>query len=533
MKRLVAIALTLILCLSLCSFAAAEETDVYGKYEEPIKLTILSEDFKTGNTNYDANDPRRASATQNVWIDAYKDYLNIDVERQIAEDETALAALINTAMASGDLPDVIICNKAMFYTLVENGVLQDVRAAYEGYQQKRLVKDALDSLDMWDACTVDGQLLAVPCVNNFYNNTQILWIRQDWLDKVNMEAPKTLDEMIAVAQAFKDAKLGGEDTIGIAMTGTTSHNYDAILAAYGAIAGCWQPKEDGTYEYAYVSDTARGGLLKMQEIYEKGLVVPDMAVCDDKTVAEQIANGRAGMYYATGWHVVTDMKTSMVNDPEAVWTCVAAPSVDGERFKQWTNANCHTFTCVTTACKNPEAVFKMMELEQHMYTEPTDEEIPKYYADPDDAFLYWDLRIFRNFGRGDFDFYRSKLINEALEKNLTVDEVAPVIKDFYAQCLKAKEGDRSMLGRLICQTEAYPLQNSLLEGGWLVPAYNGPLTETMSVYESTLLDDLRSAIAKVITGEDISVWEKAVQDWYANGGQTITDEVNEYYASQK
>lgn len=57
MKRLVAIALTLILCLSLCSFAAAEETDVYGKYEEPIKLTILSEDFKTGNTNYDANDP--------------------------------------------------------------------------------------------------------------------------------------------------------------------------------------------------------------------------------------------------------------------------------------------------------------------------------------------------------------------------------------------------------------------------------------------------------------------------------------------
>ena len=141
MKRLVAIALTLILCLSLCFFAAAEETDVYGKYEEPIKLTILSEDFKTGNTNYDANDPRRASATQNVWIDAYKDYLNIDVERQIAEDETALAALINTAMASGDLPDVIICNKAMFYTLVENGVLQDVRAAYEGYQQKRLVPE--------------------------------------------------------------------------------------------------------------------------------------------------------------------------------------------------------------------------------------------------------------------------------------------------------------------------------------------------------------------------------------------------------
>ena len=64
MKRLVAIALTLILCLSLCSFAAAEETDVYGKYEEPIKLTILSEDFKTGNTPAAPPLPRTCGSTR-------------------------------------------------------------------------------------------------------------------------------------------------------------------------------------------------------------------------------------------------------------------------------------------------------------------------------------------------------------------------------------------------------------------------------------------------------------------------------------
>ena len=34
-------------------------------------------------------------------------------------------------------------------------------------------------------------------------------------------------------------------------------------------------------------------------------------------------------------------------------------------------------------------------------------------------------------------------------------------------------------------------------------------------------------------GEDIAVYEKAVEDWYKNGGQTITDEVNAYYAAQK
>ena len=30
-------------------------------------------------------------------------------------------------------------------------------------------------------------------------------------------------------------------------------------------------------------------------------------------------------------------------------------------------------------------------------------------------------------------------------------------------------------------------------------------------------------------GEDISVYEKAVESWYANGGQAITDDVNAYY----
>ena len=37
---------------------------------------------------------------------------------------------------------------------------------------------------------------------------------------------------------------------------------------------------------------------------------------------------------------------------------------------------------------------------------------------------------------------------------------------------------------------------------------------------------------EVVMGADISVYEEAVAQWYANGGQTITDEVNEYYSNK-
>ena len=61
----------------------------------------------------------------------------------------------------------------------------------------------------------------------------------------------------------------------------------------------------------------------------------------------------------------------------------------------------------------------------------------------------------------------------------------------------------------------------------------GPLTENMSLYQSSINEALDSAAVKVIMGEDISVYEKAVETWYASGGQAITDEVNAYYASFK
>ncbi len=45
-----------------------------------------------------------------------------------------------------------------------------------------------------------------------------MWIRQDWLDKLGLEAPRTWDELVQVAEAFvtQDPDGNGEDdTIGI------------------------------------------------------------------------------------------------------------------------------------------------------------------------------------------------------------------------------------------------------------------------------------------------------------------------------
>ena len=110
MKRIASIVLSmmLVLCICITTAGAEEAADRFGKYEEPITITYLSTDENYNSvSSYDPSNPSRASATSNEWITGISEYLNINLERIVAEDTTALNARINTSMASGDMADII------------------------------------------------------------------------------------------------------------------------------------------------------------------------------------------------------------------------------------------------------------------------------------------------------------------------------------------------------------------------------------------------------------------------------------------
>ena len=531
MKKFTSILLVLlVLSFSLAAVAAAEEEQFF-PYDTPVEVTVLAETNPIAS--YDSADPTRASAQQNSIIDSYKLFLNVDVSRRLAEDEIALNAVLNTGIAGGSLPDVMIVPADMFYVLAENGVLQDLSAAYEESKNYPYLTEILDlAPDMMAKGMIDGELLGIPEIPASYSNTQVLWVRQDWLDKVGMEAPTTIDEMIEVARAFKEAQLGGEDTIPIGMTNSDLannwhfHDYRGILAAYGAVFDTWMEQDDGTYIYGNTCDAMKDGLLALQAMYAEGLFKSDFAVTN--IIDEEVANSRVGMFYATGWHAVTCIKANYINDPDAVWTAVAIPTIDGEPVDQYTNGAVEHYFVVSADYAYPEVVFKMLNLEMKLYYGPSDEESLVYHTCAD-GYQMWNNRVLRNFSRIDKDMYFSSLINAALAEGKTVDEVGPDIRNWYDQVLKGIAGEREFIGRYLCQTQAYPIVAEMLSQGLLHMAYDGPTSDTMQLYSDTINVELNNAIVKVIMGEDISTFEDAVDAWYANGGQTITDEVNAYY----
>ena len=525
MSKKISLFLVLVFLLTSCAFAA--EAPDFGKFKEPVHLTYLSTDTASAGTNgaYEADNHDRKSPTENAWIDGYKEFLNIELERIIAEDGSALSARVNTGIASGDLPDIMRVDKNLFYVLSENGVVQDLSEAYDNYAHKDYLQQIEDSYPGFkNVCMYDGQMMGYALVGNRYNSTAIMWIRQDWLDAVGKTVPTTVDELVDVAQAFVDAKLGGENTVGMEFYDIG----DDIIAAYGAVMGAWNPQADGTYVKGDVMPEMKDGLLKMQEIYKKGLIKSDFAVAG--TVDADISNGVCGILFSEPWRGVTCVQTNMNNDPDAMWTPARVPSKDGNPTKLYTNNGVSGYLCVSSKVENPEAVFMLVEFENAMRFS-SDPEFSTRFNMCEDGYKMWNIGAFRDIIRADIDLYKGRLIREGLANNTPVDQINPLASGDYEQCVKATEGDRSCLGRLLTCTDGIGQIDPLLEGGYLLGGYNGPITENMTLYEASINEALKAAMIKVIMGEDVSVYEQAVDTWYTSGGQAITDEVNEYYKS--
>lgn len=523
------------------SQTTSDPSDRYGKYPEPVQVSILQTDSVSASTEvqYDPDDPLRAGPNQNQWIQSYKEEINIELNRIIAEDQTSLNANINTMMASNELPDFMIVDKNMFYTLAENGVLQDVSGAIDSYASsshgewiRRVVESY--SEDTKKSGQYEGEWLGIPFATDLYNSTNLLWIREDWLDIVGKEAPETIDELVDVATAFKESNVGGENTIGLGVTGIE----DDILAAYGIVMDTWMEQNDGSYKYANTLDGMKDGLLKMQELYEKELIKSDFAVTDILT--EEVANGQVGMYYAPAWHSVTNIRASLTNDPEnARWKNIHIPTLDGNRVPQFTNSAIRTFLVINSNCEYPEALLKMIEFELEMFYNPTPETLLTHF-ECEDGYLMWNLRPFRNFGMTGQDLYKCEMINSYIEQGLEPghESINPMVVRQHRAYHEAKdwngEADESLIqkwGLQYVYTVGYPMVIELRDAGLLKGAYNGPVTENIQLYQETINEALTNEFLKIVMGADISTFDDAVSTWYSSGGQAITDDVNDYFNS--
>src|SRR5690606_11969702 len=106
-------------------------------------------------------------------------------------------------MASGDLPDIMPLSQKDFVQLSQAGQLADLTEVYEQYASPalRAIVEANDGFGL-QSSTVNGKLLAIPHYIGSQEQAHLIWIRTDWMENLNLTPPKTMDDLIRIAEAF-------------------------------------------------------------------------------------------------------------------------------------------------------------------------------------------------------------------------------------------------------------------------------------------------------------------------------------------
>ena len=545
-RKMVILSLACLMALSGATGVHAEENlpvdesgavSPLGKYEDPVTVEIVQ------SINPTITMPEGDSATDNYYTRFIKDNMNIDISVKWSASSSDYNEKLNLAIAANDIPDILVVNEQQFRKLAQSDMLEDLTDYYDTYACD-IIKQNIDSTDgkALENATYDGKLLALHSVQVEADGYVLMWIRQDWLDELGLEAPTTIEELETVAKAFVDNKMGGENTIGIVgptingavyntfLSTNNLNNLDGIFQAYQAYPGYWVQDEEGKAVYGSTTEQTKEALAELNKMYEDGILDQELGVRKDADEAWK--SGKVGILFSPWWHGY-NVKDGIANEPDMEWKAYAAPlAADGQWYAKLAGVG-GSYCVVRKGYEHPEAAFLLnnyLRVNEGTFQSETDLDLSYYPGRVVIAPL-------------DENTYSVQALNAEM-KGEEVPEFDPLNykllqADLAAlpDCLEAPYDDMSIekwntdntnFGRLYSLLMGSSAVEKASTEGIVNKVYSITYTqtETMERKWTNLKKKEDETFLKIIIGEEpIEAFDTFVEEWNAEGGAEITEEV--------
>lgn len=558
-KQLIAFASAMALAVtSLAGCGKSEEStqkeavsEAEGTAKEDLPLSKYPETVTVhlgGSLNPNAKLPDGMTYDDNPYIDFLKEDLNIEVVYDWVASSTDFEEKMNLCIGSNTVPELMNVNATQYRALLKYDMIQPLDEYFDDYASDALKSYVESGGEELQKCITneDGELMAIPAPAITAGGINEMWIRQDWLDSLELEAPRTWDELVKVAEAFvtQDPDGNGEDdTIGILGPSNSDHmnaiggnqyGLDPLFSSFQSYPQYWLQGEDGTVEYGSIQPETRDALEKISELYTNKLIDPEMLVRSDSK--EPLLAGKVGIFFGPWWcgYTVADATLAGAADWQAYFTPL---SEDGNYYTHMPDPT-SKYVVASKDCKNPEAAFKIVNylikyerdwIEQGLNTSSTDfYPLWNGYDNADEIEVSTETLekyLAGEITMDDVDFSQHKLLKNDME---AVTELKKEPYDDFNLDKWNMDSDlaKSNLPRLV----------SLLVGGaplvhdTYVPVYNAfsGQTETMETKWANLKKMEEETFAKIIMGKaDISEFDTFVENWKKQGGDQILKEINE------
>jgi len=481
----------------------------------------------------------------NIWKVEYRDILGIDLKTVwTAEGSQSYDEKLQLQILAQDLPDVFQCNAAQFVSLVNGGMIQDLTKAFDDYAIDFVKANAnIDGGVGLSQCTVDGKLYAVPNGSVEPGAYQFLFIREDWREQLGLPVPKTMEDIVAMAEAFVANDPDGMNAYGIGISNQPFETYFAVRGffdAYGAHIYQWI-KKDGKLEYGVVQPEVKEGLINFSKWYDDGLLDPEFIVKGSYDMSQEAIGGRVGIVAAEWWLTTWPLPDGYRLGQN--WKAYNIPFAGSNAEKKYSaRAQLSGRYVVRSGFENPEALIKMCNLFQ---VRVIGDKYPANVYRTDGEFGFDGLSAFAPTFGPDLNDIAQKNITKAIDTGDASYIKTDNEQSKYESALGYINGTDAdnpdifstnfMWWRAYYGPESiFAMMSKMNENKMFVlDEYYDPPTETMSELEGQLKSMAEEAINNIIVGIDgVDAFDKFVADWYANGGEAWTKEVNEWYASK-
>ncbi len=332
----------------------AKEKEDYKISKKPIEMSILA--IQNG---------RVFDEKWSVFEEAFKD-TNVKLKSATSKNLTDEMQAFNLSISSGKLPDIISLSfpDKLESLGMDGGIIPlndliekhgpNIKKFFEKYPRYKM-----------DAVASDGKIYFIPDYYDWYGMraSQGLFIRKDWLDKLGLKTPETMDDFYKVMKAFKEKDPNGN---GIAdevpyFDRTTEFADKELVGLFGAEFGFYV--DNGKVKYGPAQERFKEAMPEVIKWYKEGLIDSEIFTRGFQGRDYMLRNNLGGMtfdWFASTTAYNTDIE--LKNKIEGFeFVAIAPPEYKGKRYAPDARTTHLGGWAITAGAKDPVAAIKYMD----------------------------------------------------------------------------------------------------------------------------------------------------------------------------
>lgn len=417
-------------------------------------------------------------------------------------------------LAGGELPDLLQINginTTEIAPAIKNGVFYELNDLL-----KEHAPDLLNNIpqEAWDSSLISehGKIYAIP--GESYVRNTVVYVRKDWLDKLNLQVPSTVDEYVDMLKAFKEKDPNGNGKPDeIPFSGRQNFAFaEAFFGAYDVVPDGWKFEHNELIPNL-IRPEMKTALELHRKLYQEQLMDNEIFVQQGKDWDAKIKGAaRVGMWihdpsYPDKWQ-------SEVRATEPSAEIINIPSPIGPDGKGGTNrgSSVGNVWVIPKSNKNPEAALKFLNW---------------YYSEEAQRFLDYGLENEDYTAEGEKITYNyATTVDEINKENMHLMFMRLVGPSYLAneEFMKGRKDSELILNAL----------NVANNEGRTNDALGMPIMPTLQAKPELGKNGLwMEMAAKIITGnEPIDSFDSFVADWKKRGGNQVIKEATEWYQAK-